>query len=239
MRITTTSLSSKMQPFTPKAQLARELGKSRRTLSDQLADARLLSVAVETGARFVRERIKVDPLDWLFAKRELFGGRAAAESCREPEGFRRATVLHGLSLGLDAEPWVVRDIPAQEFLSNAACNHLFSSLPQQSDGIEPWPSGPPALYTCSISAELRDEHVQVFCAMIARDPCEVRIRLRQRYGSALEDEAQVRLGFDWSEPLACAMVSDAMAHVLAVAAADPASSFARGLDFQVEQRFVA
>ena len=73
--------------------------------------------------------------------------------------------------------------------------------------------------------------------MMAQSPQEVRARLRQRYGSLIEDEAQVRLGFDWSEPLACAMVSEAMAHVLTIAAAEPASSLARGLDFQVEQRF--
>lgn len=204
-----------------------------------LASKRLLYVAAETGARFQRDRIDSDPLDWLFASRDLFDGRSAAESCREPEGFRRAAVLHGLSLGLDVPPGIVAGIPAQDFLSGKARTHLFPGLTDYSDDVERWWNGPLALYSCSISMELGGEHVQVFCAMIARDPREVRTRLRRRYGPLLEDEAQVRLGFDWSEPLACAMVSEAMAHVLAVAAADPTSSFASGLDFQVEQRFAS
>lgn len=74
--------------------------------------------------------------------------------------------------------------------------------------------------------------------MIARGPDEVRDRLRQRFGPLLEDQAIIRLGFDWSEPLACAMVSEAMAHVLMLAAEEPTSALAEGLDFQVEQRFV-
>jgi hypothetical protein len=79
--------------------------------------------------------------------------------------------------------------------------------------------------------------VQIFCAMMATSATDVRKRLRHRYGPLLEDEAQVRLGFDWSEPLAAAMVSEAMAHQLTLAAQFPASSLAEGLDFHVEQRF--
>jgi hypothetical protein len=96
-----------------------------------------------------------------------------------------------------------------------------------------------ALYSCSISAELHDGHIQVFGALIARSPNEVRQRLRQRYGPLLEDQALIRLGFDWSEPLACAMVSEAMAHVLSLAAESPTSALAAGLDFYVEQRFAS
>lgn len=210
-----------------------------RIASDsRLGEARLLYVAAETGARFVRERIHVDPLDWLFAELEIFDGRTAVATCHNAEEFRRAAVLHGLSLGLDVAPDVVEGIPAQDFLTSSARARLFSG-PQAADKIQVWPGGWLSLFTCTISYELPNEHVQIFSAMIAHDEDEVRNRLRQRYGALLEEEAQVRIGFDWSEPLACAMVSDAMAHVLTIAAADPTSSFARGLDFQVEQRFVA
>src|SRR3546814_19379742 len=75
--------------------------------------------------------------------------------------------------------------------------------------------------------------------MIARSASEVRFRIRQRFGPLLEDQAIVRLGFDWSEPLACAMVSQAMAHLLMLAAEDPTSSLAEGLDFHIEQRFAS
>src|SRR3546814_14525940 len=75
--------------------------------------------------------------------------------------------------------------------------------------------------------------------MRARSVSEVRFRIRQRFGPWLEDQAIVRLGFDWSEPLACAMVSQAMAHLLMLAAEDPTSSLAEGLDFHIEQRFAS
>src|SRR3546814_20597309 len=75
--------------------------------------------------------------------------------------------------------------------------------------------------------------------MIARSASEVRFRIRQRFGPLLEDQAIVRLGFDWSEPLACAMVSQAMAHLLLLAAEDPTSSLAEGLYFHIEQRFAS
>ena len=210
---------------------------AHRNLRDRLAMTRLLYVAAETGARFVRERIDVEPLDWLFAELELFDGGTAVSSCMATEGFRRAAVLHGLSIGLDAAPSVLEGIPVSDFLSSRALHQVSCGLPMPFDTPTPGHQAPLALYTCSIISELQDECVQIFCGMIARNEREVRGRLRQRYGPMLEDEAQVRLGFDWSEPLAGAMVSDAMAHVLEVAAADPASSFANGFDFQVEQRF--
>ena len=73
--------------------------------------------------------------------------------------------------------------------------------------------------------------------MIAYSATEVRHRLRQRLGAPLEDDARIRLGFDWSEPFACEMVSEAMARILMLAAETPTSALAQGLDFQVEQRF--
>ena len=211
-------------------------GAAHSARRDRLATLRLLHVAAETGARFVRDRIDLEPLDWLLAGRHLFDGRNAVDACSGVEGFRRAIVLHGLSLGLDASPQAVSRIPAHAFLSEMAA-HLTPGLPPRHGEPEDWKSEPLALYTSTISAELHDGHVQIFGAMIARTPLDVRRRLRQRYGPLLEDQAVVRLGFDWSEPLACAMVSEAMAHVLKLAAEHPASALANGLDFHVEQRF--
>jgi hypothetical protein len=95
----------------------------------------------------------------------------------------------------------------------------------------------PALYTASVVHADERGAIYVYAAMIADSAGEVRRRLRARLGPLLEDAARVRLGFDWSEPLACAMVSDAAADMLALVSADPTSPIARGLDFQVEQRF--
>lgn len=198
---------------------------------------RLMCVAAETGARFVRERIEIDPMCWLLSPRRIFDDRAAIDACCEPEGFRRAIVLHGLALGLDATPRSLEDIPVQEFLAGGPALALPELPPGSGQEPDEWEWRPPSLYSCSISSELDDCHVQIFCAMIAQGPIEVRLRLRRRYGPLLESEARVRLGFDWSEPLACALVSGAMADLLSLAADEPTSSLARGLDFQVEQRF--
>jgi hypothetical protein len=65
---------------------------------------RLVLIAAETGARFEREGIVMDPAAWLFAPRRLFDGRAAVDACAAHGAFIRAMLLHGLGLGLDAAP---------------------------------------------------------------------------------------------------------------------------------------
>ena len=80
-------------------------------------------------------------------------------------------------------------------------------------------------------------HIQVFSAMIARSTREVRRRLKIRFGPFLEDHAKVKLGFDPSEPIACALVSDATAQILSLVDSDPTGELAAGFDFVVEQRF--
>ncbi|SBV31138.1 conserved protein of unknown function [uncultured Sphingopyxis sp.] len=204
-----------------------------------LAANRLVYVAAETGARFVRERIEIEPIDWLHRPCQLFDGKSAMDACRHAIGFERAIALHGLSLGLDTSPAVVSGVPITAFLSDHAMNYFAASPPRRREEPARKDRGAPALYSCIISAELDRGHIHVFGAMIARSASEVRFRIRQRFGPLLEDQAIVRLGFDWSEPLACAMVSQAMAHLLMLVAEDPTSSLAEGLDFQVEQRFAS
>lgn len=65
---------------------------------------RLLVVAADTGGRFERDGVVVDPVAWLLTPRQLFGGRAAMVACAERQHLIRAIVLNGLSLGLDADP---------------------------------------------------------------------------------------------------------------------------------------
>lgn len=65
---------------------------------------RLVFIAAETGARFEREGANVDPVGWLFAPRDLFNGRQAIVACKEREPFVSAIILHGLSIGFDADP---------------------------------------------------------------------------------------------------------------------------------------
>lgn len=71
---------------------------SRRAL------CRVAFVAAETATRFEREGIPYDPMSWMAAPRRMFDGAAALDACLDREAFIRATVFHGLSMGLDAEP---------------------------------------------------------------------------------------------------------------------------------------
>jgi hypothetical protein len=54
---------------------------------------RLVFMAAETGGRFERENVRQDPV-----------------ACQGQDDFIGGLVLHGLSLGLDAEPWDLDDL---------------------------------------------------------------------------------------------------------------------------------
>lgn len=62
---------------------------------------RIVLVALETGARFQREGIALDPLAWMVTPRRMFGGLPAIEACSDVEACSRAILVHGLGLGLD------------------------------------------------------------------------------------------------------------------------------------------
>lgn len=204
---------------------------------DDAALLRLAYVAAETGARFVRDRIDEDPFDWLTTRKRIFDDSAPVYASIEPEGFRRAVALHGLSIGLDCAPELIAEVPATAFLTGKALAQLGNAGPQDPSRPVEATEADFALFTATIVAEMDGSQVQIFCAMIARSIAQVRARLCRRFGPLLEEQAAVRLGFDWGEPLACALVSPAMAHLLQLAMASPASTLAAGLDFQIEQRF--
>jgi hypothetical protein len=196
---------------------------------------RVANVAAETGARFARERIDLPPLIWLSTPKQMLGGRTPLDACRTSEGADRILLMHGLSLGLDATPGALDALVARGVLDDENESGWPPYGGSDDDEDEELPL--PALYTASVVHADERGAIYILAAMVARGVGEVRRRLRFRWGALLEDAAVVRLGFDWSEPLACAMVSDAMADTLTLVAADPTSPIARGLDFQVEQRF--
>jgi hypothetical protein len=66
--------------------------------------ARLLFIAAQTGGRFERDHSPTDPVAWLFSPRQLFDDNAAVDACQSHKHFVRAIILHGLSLGMDADP---------------------------------------------------------------------------------------------------------------------------------------
>jgi len=88
------------------------------TLSD-LAVLRIALVAIETGARFQREGIVLDPLAWMVTPRRMFDGRPPIEACVDADACSRAVLVHGLGLGLDPEAGAVAILMADDEFDEA------------------------------------------------------------------------------------------------------------------------
>lgn len=197
---------------------------------------RLAIVACDAGARFAREGLVHDPVAWMLAPRALFDGARALEACQGREAFIRATLLHGLSLGLDADP------DELDALTSAGPDDEEDGAVAEVAPMEPVVrDGPVRLYTCSIEGRLGSggSCVQAFCAMVAADAEVVRRRLRVRYGERLADAAMVVEGFEGADAVARSLLSTSVSRMLAAVAADPAGGLGEGFDLQIEQRFRA
>ena len=70
----------------------------------RVALVRIACVAAEAGARMQREGLSDDPVGWMVAPLVLFDGRPPIEACMERDACSMAILLHGLGLGLDADP---------------------------------------------------------------------------------------------------------------------------------------
>lgn len=95
-------------PLDPDTRHDRPLIVTRRRL------IRLALVAAETGARFQREGLDYDPVAWMLAPREMFEGRDGIEGALGLSGCLRAILLHGLGMGLDADPAVIDELLAED-----------------------------------------------------------------------------------------------------------------------------
>lgn len=133
---------------------------------------RLAIVAADTGARFARERIDHDPVAWLLAPRALFGGRRPLDACQDRTGFLRAAILHGLSLGLDADP---REVDA------LVDDDVGASSPVVQGPCHPFPLEL-RFFACSIEELDCLAGGGVLWLMTAADEDAARARLRARYG---------------------------------------------------------
>jgi hypothetical protein len=137
---------------------------------------RLAIVAADTGARFARERIDHDPVAWLLAPRTLFGGRRPLEACQDRTGFVRAALLHGLSLGLDADPGEVDALVDDD---------VGASSPVARGPGHPLPFEL-RFFACSIEELDCLAGGGVLWLMTAADDEAARARLRKRYGHPAE-----------------------------------------------------
>ena len=198
---------------------------------------RIVAVAADVGARFVREGLTGDPAAWMQAPRGLFGGRTAIEACQDRDSFVRATLLHGLSFGMDAEP---------EELDAVLIEDPWDDAPEEELGAPAWRyldavSEAPRLFTCLVAGRIGSggRSVEALCAMVVADEGAARRRLRCRYGQDLGDRAEVVEGTAAEHPLARRLLSDDMAGLIAEMARDPGADAACGFDVQLERRFAA
>lgn len=207
---------------------------------------RMAMVAADTAARFQREGVDVDPVAWMLAPRQLFGGAAAIEACLGQDDFIRASLLHGLALGLDADP---REIDAlagdgdydgddRDVYDFADEDLDYAEEREEPDGTDLRP-GDLRLYTASIAYVGEGVILHAFHASLARTAREVADRLRQRYGPAKAGKATITSGFRTGGGIVGALVSPLLAEMLRDVAADPSSPIAAGLDLNLEQRFDA
>lgn len=212
--------------------------------ADETADAavyttrrgltRVALIAAETGARFQREGLAADPMAWMLAPRRLFSGMAAIEACLDRDHFMRGLVLHGLSLGVDAEPGFIDGLTAEsggDFRTDAGVDG-----PGLNGRTSKLGRGEMRLFTATVAVHDGRESVQAFHASLATDPAEVADRLARRIGLASMD-ARITAGFDPTDPLVAALVSEVLCDTLALIAAEPGSPLAAGLDLTIEQRF--
>lgn len=199
---------------------------------------RLIFMAAETGARFSREAADVDPAAWMSAPRRIFEGRNAVTACTEREMFVRALILHGVSPGLDMNPEEV-DLLLEDAGSVTDTNaRAQAGRADESSGSSKLTLiKRRLLFTASAADESPTGIGYVFYAVVAADEDEVRDQLRSRAGARLAYTADVDVGFDASEPIAMALLSDAMADLINHVAEDPCSPLSAGFRLFVEHRF--
>ena len=213
---------------------------------------RLALIAAETGARFQREGEGHDPMAWLLAPRRLFGGGTAIDAVLGREDFMRALLLHGLSIGLDAEPGfidqLVQDGPGDDDADDGDDDGADASDPD-AGADDVWHESAESrqrsigtarrLFTATLVHEEGHGTLQAFHASICADVVEVLQRLAVRYGIGPASTAEVIAGFDPTTTFAEALVSSALCDLLLLVAAEPDSPLAAGLDLNLEQRFAA
>jgi hypothetical protein len=197
---------------------------------------RVAIVAAEVGGRFQREGISLDPMGWMLSPRDLFRGGAAIEACLDRTNFMRATLLHGLSLGADADPEEIDELLADEEGPDRIDDGL------DDDGSAPLDDmvdGAVGLKLFSGVIIHYEDHValHVFHASLAWKAGDVLNVLVERHGPEIAAKARIVAGVDSTDPNVSDLVSPATIRLLRQIERDPEAAFAEGLSINIEQRF--
>lgn len=203
------------------------------------AIGRVALVATETASRFQREAVEHDPMAWMFAPRQVFGGAAAIDACLNRGDCMRGILLHGLGLGLDADRRVMDELLASD--DDDFEEHEFRYLhgERSSAGRKPI-RGRPArtarvrMYTATIIDTRDNRMTQVFHASLARDAAEVRTRLAGRFGPDVADLADIRLGIHIASPPVVALVPEPVIELIRRMERDCGKPHARSFAVDIE-----
>lgn len=193
---------------------------------------RLALVATETGARFQREAEPHDPMAWLLAPRRMFGGSTALEACLQRDHFMRALILHGLSLGLDADPDEMDALLDESSAARAAGRTGRSR--EDTRGV-----GRLRVYTAGVLRSAAGSMLQGFHASVATSEGEFRARLEEKFGPAAAERAEIRAGFDPASPMAVALLPAPVAKVLRKVDREGVSAEYANLAITIEHRLEA
>ena len=222
-------------PFTFDDPLDPDLPQDAEVVTTRRALCRIATVAAETGARFQREASAVDPMGWMLSPRRMFDGASALEACLDRDHFVHAIILHGLSLGMDADPEVLKQLGA----SDAGDDVPRLSRPRRGRGGRGKSAAKPSLYCATIAFEGGGVILQAFHASVARHPAEVVQRLRNRFSDDVVELVEVRSGFLPSSPLAIALVPAAVGDLLREVERHSDSPRYANFSYDTEQRLEA
>ncbi|HZF93858.1 MAG TPA: hypothetical protein VEZ20_03195 [Allosphingosinicella sp.] len=137
----------------------------------------------------------------------MFGGSTAFEACLEREHFMRALLLHGLSLGLDADPDEIDSLLDDPIETRGTGRRSRGGPTAGSVAL-------PRLYTASVLRSTSGTMLQAFHASVASSVDEFRDRLEAKFGPAAAQGAEIGTGFDPAAPIVLALVPAAVAKVL-------------------------
>ncbi|WP_294195532.1 hypothetical protein [uncultured Sphingomonas sp.] len=222
-------------PFTFDDPLEPDLPGDMEVVTTRRAMCRVATVAAEAGARFQREASSVDPMAWMLAPRRMFDGASALEACLDRDHFVRAIVLHGLSLGVDADPETLERLVTGR--DSGGTPRL--SRPRRGRSGKRRSGAKGSLYCATICWEGDGVMLQAFHASVARHPAEVVQRLRARFGEDVIELAEVREGFHPCAPLAIALVPGAVAELLRTVERDSDAPRYATFCYDAEQRLEA
>jgi len=188
---------------------------------------RLIAVAAEAGAKCALAVCANDPLVWMYSPSHRFDGEAPFMACVRLEHFRSA---------ISRQCFTLDDRPTADIFPATEEGRCGSGGGKRPTHCQPGTKSR-RLYTATVVNAVGSHCTHSFHAIVADGPGEVAARLRQRCGTNIARKAIIRTGFDPSEPLAVALVSDAVADMLLLIDAEPASSLGDGLEVQIETRF--